>query len=103
MNKEPRVSQRVSQIPKSAIHEMTRLSREVEDVAFLSWAKPTADTPEHIKEAAVRAINDGSVGGYSENAGLPKLREAIVAKLSRDNKVDANISQVLVTICGHDG
>ena len=36
----PSISKRVSQIPKSAIHEMTRLSKEVEDVAFLSWAKP---------------------------------------------------------------
>jgi len=37
-----RISNRVSQIPKSAIHEMTRLSKEVDDVAFLSWVKPTA-------------------------------------------------------------
>ncbi len=35
------MSRRVSRVGKSAIHEMTRLSRDVEDVAFLSWAKPT--------------------------------------------------------------
>ena len=58
-----RVSQRVSQIAKSAIHEMTRLSKEVEDVAFLSWAKPTSDTPQHIKEAAIKAIRNGSRDG----------------------------------------
>ena len=73
-----RIANRVNQIGKSAIHEMTRLSKEIDDVAFLSWAKPTIDTPEHIKEAAILAIRDGRVGGYSESSGLPQLREAIV-------------------------
>ena len=67
MNGSGRASNRVIQIHKSAIHEMTRLSKEVEDVAFLSWAKPTSDTPEHIKEAAIYAIKSGLVGGYSES------------------------------------
>ena len=103
MGKEPGVSRRVSEMQKSAIHEMTRLSREVEDVAFLSWAKPTTDTPEHIKKAATRAIRDGLVGGYSENAGLPELREEIVKKLGRDNNVDADVSQILVTVGAIEG
>ena len=59
------ISKRVSQMPKSAIHEMTRLSKEVDDVAFLSWAKPTTGTPEHIKQAAIKAIEEGKTGGYS--------------------------------------
>jgi aminotransferase len=94
MTQTARVSRRVSGIPPSAIHEMTRLSRDVEDVAFLSWAKPTADTPEHIKEAAVAAIRDGLVGGYSETAGLPALREAIAGKLKRDNHIEARSAEV---------
>jgi aminotransferase len=98
-----RVSNRVMAISKSAIHEMTRLSKAVEDVAFLSWAKPTADTPHHIKEAAVAAIREGLVGGYSENSGLLALREEIVAKLKRDNNVDANVSQILVTVGAIEG
>ena len=98
MAKGQRVSNRVMQISKSAIHEMTRLSKEVEDVAFLSWAKPTSDTPDHIKEAAIATIKSGLVGGYSENAGLPALREEIVRKLMRDNNVEANTAQVLVTV-----
>jgi len=98
-----RISNRVRTISKSAIHEMTRLSKAVEDVAFLSWAKPTADTPRHIKEAAVAAIKDGLVGGYSENSGLPALRQEIVAKLKRDNNVDANVSQILVTVGAIEG
>ena len=98
-----RTSRRVMDISKSAIHEMTRLSKEVEDVAFLSWAKPTSDTPEHIKQAAISAISDGLVGGYSENSGLPALRQEIVAKLKRDNNVDANPSQIMVTVGAIEG
>jgi len=103
MKSEVRIAHRVSQIPKSAIHEMTRLSRDVEDVAFLSWAKPTSGTPEHIGNAAITAIKDGLVGGYSENAGLVRLREAIVHKLRRDNHIDANVSQLIVTVGAIEG
>jgi aminotransferase len=98
-----RTSRRVRDISKSAIHEMTRLSKEVEDVAFLSWAKPTSGTPDHINEAAISAIRSGLVGGYSETSGLPALREEIVRKLRRDNGIDANIAQVLVTVGAIEG
>jgi aminotransferase len=98
-----RISDRVSRLGKSAIHEMTRLSKEVDDVAFLSWAKPTAGTPEYINEAAISAIKRGLVGGYSENAGMPALREEIVKKLNRDNNVKAEISQILVTVGAIEG
>jgi len=91
------------QIQKSAIHEMTRLSKEIEDVAFLSWAKPTSDTPEHIKNAAISAIKNGLVGGYSETSGLLELREEIVKKLKRDNNVDGNVSQILITVGAIEG
>ncbi|HID19605.1 MAG TPA: pyridoxal phosphate-dependent aminotransferase [Methanophagales archaeon] len=103
MKDSDRISRRVMQIQKSAIHEMTRLSKEVADVAFLSWAKPTSDTPEHIKEAAISAINKGLVSGYSESPGLPELREEIVKKLKRDNHIDATVSQILVTVGAIEG
>lgn len=103
MNNISHVSDRVSQIPKSAIHEMTRLSKEIEDVAFLSWAKPTSDTPPHIKEAAISAIKNGLVGGYSDTPGLLQLREEIINKLEKDNKVQANVSQILVTVGAIEG
>ncbi|MBN2227714.1 MAG: pyridoxal phosphate-dependent aminotransferase [candidate division Zixibacteria bacterium] len=97
------ISNRVSQISKSAIHEMTRLSKQVEDVAFLSWAKPTSGAPEYIREGAITAIRNGQVDGYSENAGIVGLREAIVRKLKRDNNVEADISQILVTVGAIEG
>lgn len=98
-----KTAERVNQIGKSAIHEMTKLSKEIHDVAFLSWAKPTSDTPGHIKEAAIKAIKDGLTGGYSESSGLPKLRDAIAEKLIRDNNVSANPAQIIVTVGAIEG
>lgn len=103
MSDQVNVSNRVGRIAKSAIHEMTRLSKEVEDPAFLSWAKPTSDTPEHIKQAAADAIKKGLVGGYSENAGLPELREEIAAKLARDNGIKADPGEIMVTVGAIEG
>jgi len=98
-----RISKRVSQIPRSAIHEMTRLSGQIEDVAFLSWAKPTAAAPKHIHEAAITAIKKGLIDGYSVSLGLPDLREEIVRKLKRDNNINANTSQIIVTVGAIEG
>ncbi|MCK4304198.1 MAG: pyridoxal phosphate-dependent aminotransferase [Candidatus Eisenbacteria sp.] len=103
MSSRSTISRRVAGIAKSAIHEMTRLSSQMEDVAFLSWAKPTTDTPGHIKEAAIAAISKGLVGGYSTTAGLPELRHEIVKKLRRDNRIDANASQIIVTVGAIEG
>jgi len=96
-------SNRVNQIRKSAIHEMTRLSKQYDDVAFLSWAKPTTGTPKHINDAVINAIKNGLTGGYSQSEGLPELREEIVKKLKRDNHIDANISQIIVTVGAIEG
>jgi len=97
------VSKKIAQISKSAIHEMTRLSKEIEDVAFLSWAKPTSGTPEHINRAAIRAIQEGKTGGYSEAGGLYELREEIVRKLERDNHIKADPSEILITVGAIEG
>ncbi len=103
MTEDTRISKRVSNIGKSAIHEMTRLSKEVGDVAFLSWAKPTSDTPEHIKTAAIKAIEAGLTGGYSENSGILQLREEICKKLKSVNNIEANPSQIIVTVGAIEG
>ncbi len=97
------ISNRVKLIKKSAIHEMTRLSKQYDDVAFLSWAKPTSRTPKHIGEASISAIKKGLTDGYSQNDGLPELREEIVKKLKRDNNIEANISELLVTVGAIEG
>jgi len=91
------ISRRVGAIPVSAIHEMTRLSSTMTDVAFLSWARPEGDTPDFINEAAIKAIRDNLVSAYSPVPGLLELREAIVEKLKRDNNIDATPAEVIVT------
>jgi aminotransferase len=103
MRKKTIMSNRVKRIPKSAIHEMTRLSKQFDDVAFLSWAKPTAGTPEHINQAAIEAIKNGLTGGYSTSDGLAELRLEIEKKLQRDNNVKVDISQILVTVGAIEG
>jgi aminotransferase len=103
MTRDTLASRRVTELPKSAIHEMTRLSKEIDDVAFLSWAKPTSSAPAHIARAAVQAIEAGAVDGYSESPGMPPLRQAIVDKLRRDNGIEANPAQILVTVGAIEG
>lgn len=103
MNNYSLASKRVTQMPKSAIHEMTRLSREIEDVAFLSWAKPTSGAPRHIRKGARKALNQKVVDGYSESMGLLKLREEIIKKLFRDNHITASPSQIIVTTGAIEG
>jgi len=96
-------SKRVSAIPPSAIHRMTALSKEIDDVAFLSWAKPTAAAPEHVRLAAAEAISRGLTDGYSETRGLPSLREAIAAKLRRVNGIQATRDEVIATVGAIEG
>ncbi len=97
------ISDRALNIPTSAIHEMTRLSQLQKDVAFLSWAKPTSDTPEHIKEASSKAIMEGKTAGYSPTWGLMQLREAIAEKLRDDNKIAAKPDEVMITVGAIEG
>ena len=82
---------------------MTRLSRQYEDVAFLSWAKPTSGTPEHINNAVIKAIGKGLTGGYSQSEGLPELREEIIKKLKRDNNIKAAADELLTTVGAVEG
>jgi aminotransferase len=97
------VSKRVSEIPRSAIHHMTALSKSIDDVAFLSWAKPTTAAPEHIHRAVMAAIAEGKADGYSETSGLLPLREEIVKKLARDNDIEAHPGEIIVTVGAIEG
>ncbi len=104
-NNEPATltAKRVSQMPTSAIHEMTRLSKEVDDVAFLSWAKPTSGIPAHIEKAAIKAIKEGKTGGYSEPAGIYELRDEIANKLRKVNHIEASPDEIIVTVGAIEG
>jgi aspartate aminotransferase len=62
----------------------------------LALGQPDFDTPEHIKAAACRALAEGKTG-YTANAGIPELRDAIVAKSKGENGLDYTAEQVIVT------
>ena len=71
--------------------KMAKLCRELRargiDVIDLSLGEPDFDTPQHIKEAAIKAIND-NWSHYTPVAGFADLREAVCTKLKRDNGLD---------------
>jgi aspartate aminotransferase len=71
--------------------KMAKLGRELRakgiDVIDLSLGEPDFDTPQHIKEAAIKAIND-NWSHYTPVAGFLDLREAVCTKLKRDNNLD---------------
>ncbi|MCD6282597.1 aminotransferase class I/II-fold pyridoxal phosphate-dependent enzyme [bacterium] len=96
-------SKRITAMPRSVIHMMSALARDVDDPVSLSWAKPVHGTPEHINAAAAKAVKDGLCSGYSPGMGLPELREAIAVKLRRDNSIPARPDEVLVTVGAIEG
>jgi aspartate aminotransferase len=67
-----------------------------DDLIHMELGKPYADTPKHIKDATIAAIQDGKVH-YSDLPGIPALREAVAAKLARQNGMDVTADQVIVT------
>lgn len=79
---------------------MAKLGRELRakgfDVIDLSLGEPDFDTPEHIKEAAKKAIDD-NYSHYTPVAGYPDLREAVCFKLKRDNNLDYKPENIIVS------
>jgi len=80
--------------------KMARLGRELRakgiDVIDLSLGEPDFDTPQHIKEAAKKAIDD-NWSHYPPVAGYPDLREAICQKFKRDNNLDYKPENIVVS------
>lgn len=97
---ENRLAQRVSWINESQTIAMAKAGRELKamghDVINLSFGEPDFQTPDHIKMAAKRAIDDGYTF-YTPVPGYPELREAIVNKLRRDAGLEYNINQIVVS------
>jgi aspartate aminotransferase len=66
------------------------------DVCGFGAGEPDFDTPEHIKEAAIKALQEGFTK-YTPSAGLPELRSAISEKFAKDNNLDYKPGQVIVS------
>ncbi|MCU0512236.1 MAG: aminotransferase class I/II-fold pyridoxal phosphate-dependent enzyme, partial [Anaerolineae bacterium] len=83
-------------------YALMELSGQFKDAIALGRGDPDLDTPPHIIDAVNRAIRDGH-SGPGPVAGLPELREAIAAKLRRDNGLPVAAENVIVTTGGQEG
>ena len=97
MNK---LSKRINNLSESATLAMSRLSRELKqqgkDVISLSLGEPDFNTPDFIKNSAVQAIND-NFSHYTPVPGILELRKSICKKFYRDNNLEFNENQIVVS------
>jgi len=95
----PFISDNLNRIKPSATMVITakaaQLKREGKKVIGLSSGEPDFDTPEHVKEAAIIAINKGYTK-YTNIEGIPELRQSIVEKFKNDNNLDYTINDIIV-------
>lgn len=92
------LSDRLNRLSPSATLAMSQKSSELKaqgvDVINLSVGEPDFNTPDHIKEAAIKAVEE-NYSRYSPVPGYPALKEAIVNKLKNENNLDYTASQIL--------
>ncbi|MBI1847009.1 MAG: pyridoxal phosphate-dependent aminotransferase [Candidatus Rokubacteria bacterium] len=96
------LADRLKSLAPSATLAVQARARELRargvDVISFGAGEPDFDTPERIKEAAVAALRRGQTK-YTEVGGIPELRQAVCAKLRRDNGLDYEPAEILVS-CG---
>ena len=93
------ISDSLKKIKPSPTIAVTQKARELKaagkDVIGLGAGEPDFDTPDNIKQAAIKAINDGDTK-YTAVDGTPALKKAIVEKFKKENKLDYTTDQVTV-------
>jgi len=96
------LSNRVKAVKPSPTLAITARAAEMraagKDIIGLGAGEPDFDTPDHIKAAAVKAIDDGFTK-YTAVDGIPALKKAIIKKFKDDNGFDYQLNQILVS-CG---
>jgi aspartate aminotransferase len=94
------VSERLSELRPSPTLEITAKAKAMKakgiDVVGFGAGEPDFDTPPHIKEALYSAVDEGFIY-YTPAPGIPELREAISAKLKKDNRLDYSPAEVIIT------
>lgn len=94
------LSQRLLRMEESATLAMSSMARQLRseghDIISLSLGEPDFDTPTHIKEAAKKALDEGFTK-YTPVPGLLQLRQAIQTKFKRDNNLDFDLDQIVVS------
>jgi aspartate aminotransferase len=97
-----KLSSRVQAVKPSPTLAVTSRAAEMraagKDIIGLGAGEPDFDTPEHIKQAAIKAIQDGFTK-YTPVDGTPGLKQAIIDKFSRDNNLEFTLEEILVS-CG---
>jgi aspartate aminotransferase len=95
-----KLSDRINNLAESQTLAMAKKSRELQaegkDIINLSIGEPDFDTPQFIKDAGKKAI-DENVTRYTPVAGILELRKAIAAKFKRDNNLNYNFDQIIVS------
>ena len=76
-----------------------KMKKEGKDVIILAAGEPDFDTPKHIKEAAIKAINDGKTK-YTPAGGTIELKQAVADKFARENNLKYTTNEVLVSAGG---
>jgi Aspartate/tyrosine/aromatic aminotransferase len=101
-----KLSDRLNRLAPSATLAMSQKSSEMKaqgiDVINMSVGEPDFNTPDHIKEAGKKAIDD-NYSKYSPVPGYPALRKAIATKLKEENQLDYAMSEILVGTGGKQG
>lgn len=97
------LSDRVQLIKPSPTLAVTNKANELKaagkDIIGLGAGEPDFDTPQHIKDAAIKAINDGQTR-YTAVDGTPALKKAIISKFKRENNLSYEANQILVSSGG---
>ncbi len=97
-----KISQRAASLSPSLTlavdSKAKQLKAEGQDVVGFGAGEPDFDTPQHIKDAAAKALAEGFTK-YTPSSGIPELRQAIADKFKRDNGLSYKPSQVIVS-CG---
>ena len=94
------LSDRINSLPASATLVMAAKARELraegKDIIGLSLGEPDFNTPDFIKDAAIKAVND-NYNSYTPVDGYAELKEAICTKFKRDNDLNYKASQIVVS------
>jgi aspartate/methionine/tyrosine aminotransferase len=92
----PEIAAHIAAMPPSGIRRIYELALGLPDAIILAIGEPGAEVASPVREAAVAAWRGGRTR-YTANAGIPALREAIAAKLRRDNGLDPADDRIWVT------
>jgi len=96
----PSLASSVENVPRSRIRELAEIAMSMDGVLRLFFGESNLPTPDYIKQAAARAMQDGYTF-YTENAGLPSLRRAIAANYQQLHAVELDpATEIVVTASG---